>query len=248
MKKVIFLALLFVGQVGFSQEVEAEVVKEEKNKKNLVKLNAMALSVGNISLQYERLITPKFTLGASVNTMSERGLPYSSKIEDIVEDKTTAAQLQGIQISSFSVTPEARYYFGKESFKGFYIAPFARYATYSLTFPVNYEYEGHEFQMDVAGKLTSISAGIAFGAQWEVAKNIYLDWMIVGPHYGSVKGDLTGTKSLNQYEKMAVEMAIDKLDIPFYEYTHEVNDNGAKLKVDGPWAGLRASLAIGYRF
>lgn len=242
------MAFLLGSYLGFSQENQEEIVAYPIESKNLVKINAMALAMGNVSLQYERLITPKFTIGASVNMMSERGLPFSSKIEDFVDDKTTAAQLQGIRISSFSITPEARFYFGKESFKGFYIAPFVRYASYDLTFPVDYEYEGHELQMDVAGKLNAISGGFAVGAQWKLTKNLYLDWMIVGPHFGSVKGDLTGQKSLNEYEQIAINKALTDLDIPFYEYTYEVNENGTKIKVDGPWAGMRASLSVGYRF
>lgn len=249
MKKLGFLSLLLATQICLSQEIENDVPDMEVNQgKNLVKLNALALTTGNISVQYERLIKPKFSIGASVNIMPERGLPFSSKLEDFVDDQTTVAQLKGISISSFSITPEARFYFGKDSFKGFYIAPFARYGSYSLTFPVNYEYEGHEFQMNVSGKLSSISAGVAFGAQWQVAKNVYLDWMIIGPHYGNVKGDLSGSKVLNEYEQQAINKSLSDLDIPLYEYSYEVNNNGAKIKLDGPWAGLRTSLAIGYRF
>jgi hypothetical protein len=41
---------------------------------------------------------------------------------------------------------------------------------------------------------------------------------------------------------------IENLDIPFVKYTVETDANGARIKVDGPWAGFRSGLSLGYRF
>lgn len=249
MKKITLLAFCLMIQVGFAQEGEPK--NEEKptvDGKNMVKLNALALSAGTISVQYERLITRRTTIGATVNFMPNRGLPFSSSIESLVDDQTTAAQLKAISISSFSFTPEARIYFGKESFKGFYIAPFVKYGSYSLDLPVNYDYNGNAESIMIDGKITSISGGIAFGAQWKLSQNIYLDWMIMGPHFGSAKGTLEGQKQLNQQEQEAINKALQDLDIPVVDYEYEVNASGAKVKLDGPWAGIRAVIGIGYRF
>lgn len=113
--------------MGVAQEQTQEEEKPQIENKNMVKLNLLALTTGNISLQYERLITPKTTVGVTVNMMPSKGLPFSNSIESIVDDKTTSAQLQQVSISSFWVTPEIRFYLGKEGYKGFYIAPFLRY-------------------------------------------------------------------------------------------------------------------------
>lgn len=249
MKKVVLLTLGLMTQIGFAQQAE-QGTEERKSveSKNMVKLNALALTTGTVSVQYERLVSPKITIGATVNLMPKRGLPFSNTVESFVDDKTTAAQLQAISMSSFSFTPEARIYFGKESFKGFYIAPFARIASYSLELPVDYHYEGKDEHIIVGGKISSFSGGIAFGAQWKLSDNIYLDWMIIGPHYGSANGSLEGQKALNQEEQTAINDALKDLDIPVVEYEYEVNSSGAKVKLDGPWAGVRAVVGIGYRF
>lgn len=251
MKSFKILVALLIGQFAFAQEsVDSEnaSILKEVDSKNLIKINALALVTGNFSVQYERSISKKITVGGSVNYMPNRKLPFSNKIEDFVNDETTVSQLQSIELSSFSITPEVRYYFGKEVFKGFYIAPFIRYGSYSLKFPVNYTYENQSLAIDLDGKVNAISGGIAIGAQWKIAKDFYLDWMIMGPHYGFSNGNLSGNQNLNEYEQMAINEALNDLDIPLIDYTYEVNDRGTKINIKGPWAGLRASVGIGYRF
>lgn len=93
-----------------------------------------------------------------------------------------------------------------------------------------------------------MSGGLAFGAQWRLANNFYLDWMIMGPHFGSAKGTLEGKRALNPDEQTTIKKALGDLDIPVVDLEYEVNDNGAKLKLDGPWAGIRAVIGVGYRF
>ena len=249
MKKTILAAVfLFAAQLGMAQEQPLEDQKPQVENKNMVKLNLLALTAGNISLQYERLITPKTTVGATVNMMPSKGLPFSSSVESFVDDQTTSAQLKQISISSFSVTPEIRFYLGKEGYKGFYIAPFVRYGKYNVDLPVNYDYEGKEENIMVDGTVKAFSGGFAIGAQWRVYKDFYLDWMIMGPHFGSAKGTLEGKRSLNQSEQDAIRKSLSDLDIPVVDFEYEVNDSGAKAKLDGPWAGIRASIGIGYRF
>ena len=137
MKKTIFTSILILAaHLGIAQEQSLEDQKPQVENKNMVKLNLLALTAGNISLQYERLITPKTTVGATVNMMPSKGLPFSSSVESFVDDQTTSAQLKQISISSFSVTPEIRFYLGKEGYKGFYIAPFVRYGKYNVDLPV----------------------------------------------------------------------------------------------------------------
>lgn len=247
--KIFILSLFF--QKGLTQEIKSTKYLENKSdieNKNSIKLNALSLAIGNISLQYERAIGSKVTIGTSVNYMPKRGLPFSSKIEDLVNDETTVSQLQKIRLSSFSITPEVRYYFGKEIFRGFYVAPFLRYGTYSLQFPVNYTYENQNLAIDLEGKINAFSVGIAVGAQWKIARNFYLDWLIIGPHYGNSNGSLAAYKDLNKYEQAAINQAFSALDIPVIDYSYEVNDKGAKVKIKGPWAGVRASIGFAYRF
>ena len=275
MKKIITIGLITISQLCFSQveqvadtlnvipvESHEEVTNTDINKvtnKNLIKLNLLALAVGNFSLQYERLITKKTVVALSAGFTPERGIPFYSSFESAIDNQDTKDQLKGIKYSNYSITPEIRFYLGKEGFKGFYIGVFGRYTSYDVKFPLQYEsvlsgipnipgqYIPKE-SIGLDGNIRAFSGGITLGAQWKLSNKIYLDWLIIGPHFGSSKGDLKANKKLTVIEQQEINDAISDLDIPMLDYTYEVNSDGARMKFDGPWAGVRTSLGIGYRF
>lgn len=80
--------------------------------------------------------------------------------------------------------------------------------------------------------------------------NFVLDAWFLGAHYGTSTGDLDGItdRTLTSVEQQQVQDELDNLDIPVVKYKATVDANGANLKVDGPWAGLRAGISLGYRF
>ncbi len=44
------------------------------------------------------------------------------------------------------------------------------------------------------------------------------------------------------------ERSIKDLDIPLTDKTVIVTANGANVKLDGPWGGIRAGLSLGIKF
>lgn len=243
MKKLLLFLILFSGMTVVSQENTVSHLD-----RNLVKLNALALTTGTVSVQYERLITPKSAIGISLNLMPKRRIPFLGMAESYIDDPSTFNQLKNSRISTFSITPEYRFYLGKEAFEGFYIAPFFRYASHNAEFPVTYYYQGNEQSVTIDGKLNAFSGGIAFGAQWKITDKLYLDWLIAGPMFGRAKGNLSGIAELTDNEVAEVNDALRDLDIPMVEYQYEVNNSGVNVNVRGPWAGIRAAIGMGYRF
>ncbi len=77
-----------------------------------------------------------------------------------------------------------------------------------------------------------------------------LDIWFFGPHYGSGKGNFNGVSSrtLTQEEQNDLRQQLNDLDIPLTNKTVSVTSNGASLKLDGPWGGVRTGLSIGVRF
>lgn len=279
MKRIFIVGFAFLSQLAFSQiphtpdtisiipvdavvEPYTEPVMKKQNEvtnKNLVKINLLALTVGNFSLQYERLITKKTVVALSAGITPERGIPFYSTFEGSIDDQDTKDQLKGIKYSNYSITPEIRFYLGKEGFKGFYIGIFGRYTSYDIKFPLQYEDLASNIpgipanlvpkeKIDLDGNIRAFSGGITLGAQWKLSNKLYLDWLIIGPHFGGSKGDLKANKKLTAIEQQEIKDAIAELDIPMLDYTYEVNDDGARMRFDGPWAGIRTSLGLGYRF
>lgn len=239
--------------------VNAQEKAVESDGKNLVKWNFAAAALKNYSFQYERAIAKKISVAIGVRSAPKSTLPFSSKAEELIDDEETWNSIKQFKTGNFAITPEIRFYMGKGVFKGFYVAPFVRYAKYNASGPFNFEVEvpdgantiTREEKINLSGDITAITGGILFGAQWKLSKLVYLDWWILGPNYGSSKGTISG-KSENGFdndEQQALKDALEDLeDLPLIKVKSEVNAQGAKVDLDGPWGGLRSGLSIGFRF
>lgn len=227
--------------------------------KNLVKWNVAALALKNYSFQYERAIGKKTSVAVGIRFAPKSGVPFSSKLEELIDDEDTWNSIKDFKTGNFAITPEVRFYMGKGVFRGFYIAPFVRYAKYNAAVPFNFEVEvtngtetiSREEEINLSGDVTALTGGLLFGAQWKLSKLVYLDWWILGPNYGTSNGSISG-KSANGFdadEQEALREALEDLeDLPLVKTKSTVNAEGAKVDFDGPWGGLRSGLSIGFRF
>ncbi len=256
---IILAFFLFIATNVTAQEKDGLPMESnvETPGRNMIKVNVTSLALKNFSLQYERAIARKISVGLGVRYMPEGSLPFKSIAKDYLKtdglDDDITKQIDNFRLGNFALTPEMRFYMGKEVFRGFYIAPFARYATFNVNFPfilkgTDTNNQPTSERIDLIGNLNTIAGGILFGAQWKLGKQIYLDWSIMGPHYGKATGIITGKKNLTQEEQDELRSQLANLDIPFVKFESKVDANGAEVKVDGPWAGIRAGISIGFRF
>lgn len=220
---------------------------------NLVKVNLTALPLKNFSFQYERPIAKKISAAIGLRLMPQGNLPFSSSIEKMIDDEEAWEYIGKLEISNFAITPELRFYMGKEALRGFYIAPFVRYANYSAKMPFSFEYEDannvtQEEDIPLSGNISSFTGGFMIGSQWKLSKLVYLDWWIMGPHYGSSKGNISGKKTLSPEEQDGLRDGLGDLDDLFFVDGYEVNSSGARVNIKGPWGGVRAGIALGFRF
>ena len=220
----------------------------EKQKNNILKINLSALVFKNISVQYERKIAKSISIAANVHYIPFGNLPFLSSIEKAIDDPSI--NVDKIKLGSFGVTPEIRFYIGKKgALRGFYIAPFANYTTYKTDLPIDYDTKTGIFN----GSIKTITGGLLFGAQWKLGKSVYLDWWIIGPNYGKGNGDLNFAAALSPSEQIDLRSKIEDIraDAPFDKIieSYSVDNNGAKIKVSGPWGGLRGlGFNLGFRF
>lgn len=223
--------------------------------KNYFKVNLAALLLKNYSFQYERILSRKISIAIGFRTMPNTSVPFKNYVKEIVgdDDQETEDQIENLRMSSTAITPEVRIYLGKKGYgRGFYVAPFYRYGKYDVK-GVDIKYDdglGGESTMTMSGKLTGNSFGLMLGAQWFLGKHISLDWWMLGPHYGSGKGELTGvaSKPLTIDEQADIRETLEDIDIPSTSTSVTVNANGANLKLDGPFAGIRWGLVLGFKF
>lgn len=224
---------------------------EADNKDNIVKINVPALSLKNISFQYERKTGTKNSFAIAVRYRPASTMPFQSTIEKLIDQPAVRVDL--FKMGNFGITPEYRFYFGKKNdLQGFYIAPFISYNHYNANIPINYDSVTKTKTAIFLGSVNTFTVGFQIGAQWKLSDKIYLDWWILGPNYGLAKGDFNSADPLNDDEQLNMFFQLFKLTEgtnPKIIKSFDVNANGASFIVDGPWAGIRAmGINVGYRF
>ncbi len=223
--------------------------KEEKSPelKNIVKINLGSIAVKNIALQYERTVGKKISVALGVRFQPYGTIPFKSFIEDQADDPDV--KVGDMKLGNFAISPEFRYYFGKKALKGFYVAPYVRYANFKTQTPINYTSGSDTKTAFFTGNISSISGGILFGSQFKLSKNFVLDWWILGGHFGSSSGNLKFTAALSPSDQADLKSTLDDLDLPLFKIKYEINDKGGTISSKGAWAGFRGfGINLGYRF
>ena len=226
---------------------------QAQQKMNIIKSNLTAYAFRNVNISYERAIKKWLSINVGFGTVPSGNVPF---LKNFVTDGDQ--QFSNINVGLTNFTIEPRFYLGEGYGKGFYFAPYYRYTSFKAdNFIYNYEYQDNagnytEIPLDVSGKATANSVGLMMGVQFFLGKqdNWILDFWILGGHYGSGKGDFIGKSpfTLNADQQNQLQKDLIDLNIPVVKYEVSTNANGAQIKLDGPWAGLRSGLSFGYRF
>lgn len=223
--------------------------------KNIIKTNLSGLALNNYSLTYERSFLKKMSLSVGVRYMPKSQLPLKSYIEKMIDDPNV--KVNDFQVGNFAITPEVRFYLSAGKLKGFYIAPYARYATFDVSIPITYNNPNYTTKPTVLfnGTISSISAGILLGSQFNIAKKLVLDVYIIGGHYGSSSGTIHGVDinpAMNTpQEKQALQDQLDQFkEVGPFRFDGKVTSSTtAEITSTGPWAGIRGlGLNLGIRF
>lgn len=249
MKKNLSLALLSWAFLAFGQA----------EKKNIVKSNVTAYAFRNINLTYERSFSKMFSANVAFSAIPDGEVPF---LKSFLSDEDYN-ELGLLNLSSFTFTLEPRIYLGKGYGKGFYLAPYYRNSSFRAeNFIYNFSvdeyldaegnYNLQEIPLNTAGKLKANSFGLMIGTQVFLNKSgsFIMDLWIIGGHYGRSTGhfDFVSNRTLTTEEQLALKEDLENLDIPVLDYEVTTTAKGAHVKVNGPWAGVRSGVSLGYRF
>jgi len=264
MKNILLVFVIAFSFLGVKAQEMAQTETASENP-NFIKLNLLSLVGGKISVEYERVLSKRISAAVAVNLRPESGLPFKSSIMDAVDDSEINSLLDGMKSSSAAITPEIKFYLSKKGYgQGFYLAPYVKYAKFNYSAPYTYdvsiEHQGQmvydrEETISLKGDLTTVTAGISAGVNFKLTNNIFLDWRILGPGYGTSKGGLAGKMVLNADEQAGLRDQLGDLkeslnDLPVkFEMDYKVHENGADVTLNkSPWANIRSGLSIAYKF
>jgi hypothetical protein len=230
--------------------------------KNFVKLNLTSLALLNFSLQYERVLSRSVSGAISFSYMPETNIPTYMADQLITQaennseegiDPETEDIIRSLLISSYTFTPEVRFYLGKKRYStGFYISLFYRYGSYSVSnLPIPYTNDlDEDITIDTEGDIKSHTGGFLLGYQWALGKHMCLDWQMFGPHFGVSSGDFLGVPSspLSEVDQADIEEEFLKVESSLIDQTVDATANEVKMLFDGPWGGLRFAVTLGVKF
>lgn len=148
MKKLLFILLIAIAFVGYSQQKhypETEFEGSPKSslyRKNELRLNTIFLLFKGMELGYERILNDDVSLG-----ISSLLFVYDSEVDAL----------------NFHVSPYTRYYFGKNPSSGFFIEGFT--SIFNKTYMKNNEVK----------KRTSGALGLSIGNKWVKRSGLSLE-------------------------------------------------------------------------
>jgi len=221
--------------------------------KNILRWNLSSMALGNYHFTYERALSRKISLSLSYRFMPTGTIPFKDYFDNNLQSGDV--KFSEVTVGNSAITPELRFYLGKGNMKGFYLAPYLRFSTFNATTPVRYTSTTGGVPVDKTGdfigKVTATSGGIMLGWQFNLSRKLLLDFQIIGAHYGTCNGnlDLLAVNSLSPSDQSSLQNSLNGIKIEPFTITSTVNNNGANIKVSGPWGGIRgANIGIGFRF
>lgn len=254
LKTILAAAFLSASATAMAQNAPSEDSANQNRYRDILKINVTSLPLKNFHVQYEYILSRRVSLALGGRLMPTSAIPFKSLVLDAVgdDDQDTKDLINKSRIGNIAITPEVRFYLGKGYGKGFYIAPYYRYATFSTnTVTLNFsEANGPKRSVNLSGEMTGHTGGVMLGAQWFLGKHLTLDWWIIGAHYGVGNGSFTGVPStpFTPGEQADIRQTLEGIDVPLVDKMVNVSANNVSVKVDGPFGGLRGGILLGIRF
>ncbi|PWJ57378.1 uncharacterized protein DUF3575 [Dyadobacter jejuensis] len=237
--KLFTLPILFAAFSGTSQAQQLN---------NNVKVDMTSAILKNVSVKYERVLNKTISINVGLKYRPTSDIPFSNTL---VNMEVMDASEEPVKFNSFAFTPEVRFYLNKNGYgEGFYLSPFYRFATFN-TNNLQIDYDGTYQTVRTSGKVTGHTGGVALGVQWHFGEHVVLDWTIIGFHLGKAKGTLDGHPNtpFTASEIYSLEGEVTEIeDSSIFTYDRTVTSDRIRDQITGPWGGIRAGIAIGYKF
>jgi len=245
-KPAALLLLMILVHVAAAQEAAPA-------RPHLLKLNLSSFAAGNISLQYEHVLSRRSAAALGLRVMPRAGLPFRGTVEDLAADNNATAKelIHTSRLGGFAITPEFRYYFGPGHGRGFYLAPFLRYERFNITSDYAFTAPDNTYhQLRFQGADNVYGAGLMLGVQFRLKSWLYLDCWIAGPYYTHHSLALKATGFAISEEAAAIlQDELDKTEVMHFDTEATARTTEAQLRIRGSLGAVRAlGLCLAFRF
>lgn len=223
-------------------EKTADITPVLSDRRNLVKLNLPNLAFGNLTLNYERILSARNSVALNV------GYIRPQKPISAFDDAFEIDEVEPGEFSGLTATAEYRIYGKKKGAgRGFYIAPYARYANHKLAFNTTIE----DNFTNASTQLSAVGLGGQIGAQWLIKDRIVIDWGILGiaAQWYTFKSTFTAVDSEIDFDEIRAELETEVEDsILSNKLEFTSTEESLEAKMPFLFGGARAYLSVGYKF
>ncbi|MFI5171876.1 MAG: hypothetical protein ACHQFW_05770 [Chitinophagales bacterium] len=255
MKKILLLLIIFCSgslMISYSQVVADGPLKLDKP--NIIKFNLTGPIVGYYTLGYERVINFKQSTGVTFSIAPNMDLPFKNTLLNIYGDNADAVEaINSTTFTSFSMMPEYRFYSSPTGAPfGFYFATYLKYT--HMTHSGIYRFttsDGTVHTPTIETSFNGFGVGEMIGIQWKLGQSLTLDFNIIGPFIGFMKGNSHGVDPLGieEDERAKLEADIEGTPIPGWNIDATVGANDVDADLGGLFLGTRIfGVNLGYRF
>lgn len=222
-----------------------------------------------LSVQYERRLGKHWSFNNTFFYRKRSQIPLGNEFDQLA--KKYSLGLTGVDFEHIFVdqahlgvigySPELRYYFGERKNRWF-LGLFGQFEKFDAIIPASMDatYQGQVIEISkvpISFDIRTSSGGILIGKQFMLAKNLYLDVVIIGPHIGTgnkvyalVQEDLLG--QLNESDRQNLEASIyQRFDLNRKYYQVTVTEDKAEINAfrKVPYASIRGfGLNLGFYF
>lgn len=214
-----------------NERLRATVNSDTQEPAFYIKLNKLLLTLKTLSFQFEGEISRKSSVSLGLRITPNRGIPtqmiteiFPNAFNPEVKNYINATKFYG-----FAVTPEYRFYI-RQAGKGFYAAPFIRYEQFEYKTDVEIKPTGLIYNLHFDGRIRRLGSGLMVGIQYQLTKNVFLDWWIAGAYMGLTRINVL----CNGYK---IE------DQDFDQYVAYVNKMGTLVRLSNPQNEIASTYA-----
>jgi hypothetical protein len=254
--------LFFFCFISFSLSAQKEL-------KNSLKVNAAGAVTGIISVQYERMLTSNWSFNNTFFYRDKSQIPLGPQFDKLAKKHSlglTGVDFEYIfvdlaQIGVKGYSPELRRYFGDKNNRWF-VGLFGQFEDFEATIPASLEarYDGQVYTLDkvpINFDIRTISGGLLIGKQFKFGKRLFLDFVIIGPHFGKAQKVYAAVETsilsrLNEGDKLFLrDKIIDRFRLSDQYFEVTVGDEKAEINAfkKVPYLGIRGvGLNLGFSF
>ena len=248
--------LLLAGLLPAQENASSSLANSALETHHIIKTNLGGYALYSINANYEY----RTGINTSVGLLGGYKLPSTYTVDAIGDlGGDTQTYTGEIEPKGFFLNPYFRVY-PSGAMSGFFLEAFTRYYSFEFQLPYDYTKNGSDIRAYADGTAKAFGGGIALGAQFALAKHLFMD---IHAGFGVANGNIhmeTNDPNLDAADYLEIKQNIeefrDDADVQIFLLNSVFENIEADANESSAWADInnqlfpvfRGGICIGYGF